>query len=150
MIELRFSSELKAPAADVWSRVSTMAGVNAELMPLVRMGYPERFEPLRLADAPTGQVLFHSVLYLFGVLPMDVHALRLDAVHENGFDERSSSWLQREWIHRRRVEPTVSGARVTDELRICPRLALATPLVRLLVRWIFLHRHRRLRKHFGA
>lgn len=127
-----------------------MRGVNAELMPLVRMGYPPAFEQRALGDAPTGQVLFRSVLYFFGVLPIDVHALVLDAVYDKGFDERSSSWLQREWVHRRRVEPMASGARVTDELQITPRLSWTAPLVRILVRMIFLHRHRRLQKRYGA
>ncbi|HUP91683.1 MAG TPA: hypothetical protein VM074_05495 [Solimonas sp.] len=149
-LRLSFESRLAAPAAQVWAQVSTMAGVNAELMPLLRMSYPAEYAGMTLSDAPIRQVIFHSWLLLLGVLPFDRHALQLERVYPMGFDERSSSWMQRVWIHRRRVEPDGDGCRVTDELEIEPRLPFAGVVVGPVVRAIFAHRHRRLRARFGA
>lgn len=128
-----------------------MAGVNAELGPWVRMSYPADRAALDGRAVPVGQVLFRSWLCLFGMLPFDRHALRLERLYPGlGFDERSSSWLQKVWLHRRRIEAVDGGARVTDELEIEPRLPFATPLVRRVVGVLFAHRHRQLRTRFGA
>ena len=67
-----------------------------------------------------------------------------------GFDERSSSWMQKVWVHRRRIEAVPGGCRLSDELEIAPRLRLQAPLVRWLVAALFRHRHRRLRARYGA
>jgi ligand-binding SRPBCC domain-containing protein len=150
---LFFESRLAAPADTVWAAVSTMDGVNDELMPLMRMSHPAdlaRFDDD--VDVRPGLVVFHSWLLLFGVLPIDRHALAFDRlIPGRGFDERSHSWLQREWIHRRRVEPIGPDAcRVRDELAFEPRVPSAAPLVKPVVRRLFTHRHRRLRARFGV
>lgn len=151
MIRLRFESRLRAPPAEVWSQVSTMAGVNAELGPWVRMSYPAGRAVLDAQPVPLGECLFQSWLCAFGVLPFDCHALVLERLYPGvGFDERSSSWLQKLWVHRRRVEAIEGGSRVTDELEVEPRLPVAAPMVRWIVGALFCHRHRRLRARFGA
>lgn len=151
MIRLRFESRLAAPAGGVWAQASTMAGVNAELGPWVRMSYPAGRAVLDAQAVPMGTVLFRSWLCVFGVLPFDRHALRLERLYPGvGFDERSSSWMQKVWVHRRRIEAIDGGTRVTDELEVEPRLPFATPLVRVVVGFLFAHRHRRLRARFGA
>lgn len=151
MIRLRFESRLAAPASDIWAVASTMAGVNAELGPWVRMSYPPERVALDGQDVPMREVLFQSWLCVFGLIPFDRHALRLERLYPGvGFDERSTSWMQKLWVHRRRIEAVEDGARVTDELEIEPRLPFATPLVRVIVGALFRHRHRRLRARFGA
>jgi ligand-binding SRPBCC domain-containing protein len=90
-------------------------------------------------------VLFQSVLLALRCIPFDVHALHLDHVTPGeGFDERSNSWMQKTWIHRRRVFASDHGCVVTDELLVEPRLTLMTPVVRVIVSFLFHHRHRRL------
>mgnify|MGYP001602215182 CR=1 FL=1 len=151
MYKLQFSSDLAAPAAKVWARVSTMDGVNAELHPLMHMTAPAAFMAAKLEDAPLNQTLFRSWLLLFCVLPVDRHALMFERFHAGtGFDERSTSWSQKLWMHRRRVLGTADGCRVTDELEFVPRLGLLGPLLKILVARIFMHRHHRLRALFGA
>lgn len=150
MIVLAFESRLGADAATVWAQVSTMQGVNAELMPLVRMTVPAAFAGMTLPEAPLGRPAFDSWLLAFGLVPFDRHRLQLERLHPMGFDERSSSWLQRVWVHRRRVIAEANGCRVTDELEIEPRIGLAAPMVRRVVRALFAHRHRRLRRSFGG
>jgi len=148
---LRFESLLATPAPDVWAEVSTMGGVNAELLPLMRMTHPAHVHRLEAADVEPGSVLFQSWLLAFGVLPIDRHALSLERVYPGeGFDERSSSWMQRVWIHRRRVIALDGGGcRVTDEVSFEPRLSLAAPVLRRIVGALFDHRHRRLQRRFG-
>ena len=152
-MRLRFASQLRAPAAEVWSAISTMAGVNAELMPLVRMTCPREAAARSLESAPLGEVAFHSYLLLFGVLPFDRHALTLlEILPGEGFIEDSTSLLQRRWRHERRIapSPTGGGCILTDELLFLPRVAALAPLVRPIVRSIFDHRHRRLHRRFGG
>jgi hypothetical protein len=139
VVTLRFESRLAASAAVVWVGVSTMRGVNAELMPLLRM------------TAPVDRVEFASWVLLGGFLPIDRHYLRLERVLPGaGFDERSTSWSQRVWIHRRRVSSSGAGACVADELEFEPGVKLLTPVLRAIVAAIFRHRHRRLRTLFAV
>lgn len=151
MITLSFESRLQAPPADVWRAVSTMDGVNHELMPMMRMTHPPDAVSLDSGRAKPGVVLFKSWLLLFGVLPIDRHSLVLDRLLAGeGFDEHSHSWLQRVWIHQRRVQPDGEGCRVTDQLAFEPRIRIAGAMVAPIVKALFEHRHRRLRARFGA
>lgn len=151
MIALRFESLLATDVDRLWQHASSMAGVNHELMPLVRMSYPADRVALPQGEAVPKEVLFQSWLLLFGVLPFDRHALRLlDVRPGRGFDEDSTSWLQSRWVHKRRLVAQPRGVLVTDELEVTPRLRFAAPLTAFIVRQIFLHRHRRLRRRFGT
>lgn len=151
MAPLRFESRLATPAADVWAEVSTMDGVNAELGPFIRMTHPAHAARLEGAHVEPGALLFQSWLLAFGLLPIDRHALSLERLYPGeGFDERSTSLMQREWIHRRRVLPAGSGCIVTDELQFEPRVSLAAPVLRAVIGALFRHRHRRLRRRFGT
>lgn len=152
---LEFSSELAAPQPEVWSHASSMAGVNYELGPWVRMSHPPRFASL--ADALgagepllPGRTVFHSWITFARLILMDRHAFGFERLLPGeGFDERSHSWSQKLWLHRRRVVAISGGTEVTDQLEFEPRLTLTAPLLRLIIAWLFRHRHRRLRRRFG-
>jgi ligand-binding SRPBCC domain-containing protein len=151
-IDLTFSSTLRAPRSEVWAVVSTMAGVNAELRPFVRMTYPHLSGQLSDAAIVPGQVLFRSWLLAGSVIPIDRHDLALERVIDGeGFDEESTSMLQRRWRHERRLTDTPEGGCVVrDRLVIVPRLSIARPMVARTVRFLFDRRHRVLRKRFGT
>jgi ligand-binding SRPBCC domain-containing protein len=146
VIALTFASVVAAPPDAVWRHATTMEGVNDELRPLVRMTAPQG----TIDDLPLGEPAFRSVLLAGGLIPFDVHFLCVDELEEGRFLERSRSLLQRRWEHERTVEAAPGGARVTDRLRIEPRLRLAVPLVRRMAAATFRHRHRRLARRFGA
>jgi hypothetical protein len=150
-IDLRFSTGLAASAGEVWAVVSTMDGVNAELRPLVRMTHPAHLQSLTDASLEPGEVALRSWLLAGGLLPFDRHALRLDRVLDGeGFDEESTSWMQRRWRHERRVSDHGDGTCiVTDHLIVVPRLGLMRPVVARVVVFLFTHRHRRLVERFG-
>ena len=150
MIEYQRTSELTAAAEVVWAHATSMAGVNAELRPWLRMTVPRGVD-LRPQAIDSHQLAFHSWLLLGGIVPFDRHALGFEAMapEQRWFHERSSSWLQREWVHRRSIEPTDGGCRLTDRIACTPRLRVAEPLTRWVVRAVFDHRHQRLRSLFG-
>ena len=144
-------STLSATRDEVWRSVSTMKGVNFELHPYVHMTSPPEHQSLPHALIP-GDVVFRSWLLMFGLVPFDRHSLALELVDEgHRFVENSSSWLQRRWQHERVLaDVPPAHCSVTDRLTIEPRLALAKPLVGVIVRKLFKHRHRRLAERFGA
>ena len=139
VIQVERTSELAADADRVWAHATSMAGVNAELQQWLRM------------TTPRGEFAFHSWLLLGGVLPFDRHALGFEAMEpaQRWFHERSSSWVQREWVHRRSIEALGSGCRLTDRVTCVPRVAMAEAVVGRIVAAVFEHRHRRLRAMFG-
>jgi hypothetical protein len=150
-IDLEFETRLAADAERVWEHATSMAGVNYELGPLVRMTAPRRAKELRIDDAPLGEVAFTSVLLAGSVLPIDLHRLAIAEVGPgHRFLERSSSLLQARWEHERWIETEAGrGCRLSDRLAIDPRLRPAAPLTAAIVRRLFERRHRRLRARFG-
>jgi hypothetical protein len=155
-IRIERTSHLAAPPGPVWAHATSMAGVNLELGPWVRMTHPGWATDLGSVRTDLlGRTAFHSWLLALGVLPFDRHALCLSEVDDRRlgggrFQETSTSWLQRQWDHERAVVPEGTGTRVTDHLVITPRMAAAGPLTRAVVGWVFSRRHARLRSRFGA
>ena len=147
--EVRHTSVLPVERDTLWAVVGTMDGVNAELMPLVRMTVPRGAEGLRFEEAPLGELVFNSWLMIGGVLPFDRHALSFAEIEPGShFVEVSSSWLQRIWRHERVLTDAPGGCRITDVVIFKPRLSLLGPLVRFMVAQVFAHRHRRLRARY--
>ena len=149
--EIVARSHLDAPPDAVWDRISTMAGVNDELAPLLRMTHPPGLDRLDPGVAELGKPAFRSWLLLLGVLPVDYDDLTIVRLEPGrGFLERSPLASQRHWEHERRIEPEEQGCTIVDRIAHEPRLPVAERLQSALVRQLFLHRHRRLRRYFGA
>lgn len=156
LARFEFSSELAAPATELWRHAGSMAGVNYELGPWVRMSYPSHFSSI--ADAFSsgqqlvpGQTVFHSWITLARLIPLDRHAFGFERILDGeGFDERSHSWMQASWVHRRRIAAIPGGCRVGDVLEFRPRLFFMAPLLRLIIGGLFRHRHRQLKRRFGC
>ena len=148
-VEMR--SRLDASRERVWERVITMEGITHELMPIMRMTAPADVDALRPEDIVPGQRLFRSWVLLFGLTSFDYDDITIERIEPgHGFHERSKMLSQRVWEHQRWLEPDGDGCLVTDRLRFEPRLGLPGRWVEPLIRAIFRHRHRRLRKHFGG
>ena len=151
MPEFTVSSTLPAPREAVWARVSTMAGVNHELGPWFRMTHPPGLDRLEGMEVPLGERLFRSWVLLFGVVPVDYDDLVLVRLEPGrGFLERSRLLSQRVWEHERTLADDGAGCVVTDRVRFEPRVRVGVGAQRALLRAIFRHRHRRLRRAFGA
>jgi ligand-binding SRPBCC domain-containing protein len=147
-----FESVLSSPAPEVWAVVSTMAGVNDELAPLLVMTSPKEAQLLEIGAAPTGVTLFRSWLLLFGVLPIDYDDLFLASVTPGvGFVETSTLASAKRWRHERTIDPLSDRAcRIVDRLTFEPRLPLLGGVLEAIVRQVFAHRHRRLQRRFGG
>ncbi len=162
-LTFEIASRLEAPADSVWAVVSTMAGVNDELGPWLRMTHPPAISSLD-AGLPLGQRLFRSYLLLFGIVPVEVDDLVLtEVVPGRGFREASTMLTMRYWGHERSLAPVDLGAPAAtgsaslseacvlrDRLTFEPRLRFFAALARPIVAWLFRHRHKRLRARFGG
>lgn len=145
------SSELQAGAEAVWARAIDPAGINYELGPLMRMTVPRGVEDFGLDDPEPGHI-GRSWVLLFGLVPFDYDDITVVRVESGrGFLERSTMLSQRLWEHERTLTPRGDGrCQVTDRVAWEPRLPLPGNLLRPLIRFVFNHRHRRLRRFFGA
>lgn len=133
-----------------WSAMS-MRAVNAELNPLVHMTAPAHWRRCPLPQWETGRTLFRSWILLFGVLPVDRHALQLtDIDPAGGFRERPQSWANKLWQHERRTEVVPGGCEVMDTVTVHSRMPGMAVLMLPIYRLVFSHRHRRLKAHWGS
>ena len=148
--EFEVSSLVAAQPEQIWERIITPEGINHELRPWMRMTLPRGVERIDLDSVELGVPLGRSWVLLLGVLPFeydDVTLVELEPGHR--FLERSPMLTQRVWQHERIVEPAEGGSRVTDRIRMEPRLGLPVrPLVPVF-RAMFRHRHRRLAAWFA-
>jgi ligand-binding SRPBCC domain-containing protein len=148
--EFEVSSLVAAPPEKVWERVITPQGINYELRPWMRMTRPRGFTRLDPESVELGVPIGRSWVLLFGVLPFeydDVTLIELEPGRR--FLERSPMLSQRSWQHERIVEPAEGGSRVTDRIRMEPKLGLLATPMRPVFRAVFRHRHRRLRAWFA-
>ncbi len=147
-MRLTMQLPLRADRSEVWAAVSTVAGINKEVRPLLRNtdpthGAPFDTEPWRVS-AP---VLWQLGL---GFIPVDRHRVEMVALPDGrGFRESSSSWWHRVWWHERTLLDDSGGCIVRDDVEIEPRLRMADPIMAWSVRWMFRRRHRHLRRQFG-
>ncbi|WP_232747403.1 hypothetical protein [Ornithinimicrobium sediminis] len=147
-----FRSELPAPAEHVWATVTTLAGVNAELRPLLRMTHPPGWDRLDPERIPLGQPLFRSRLLLLGVLPIDYDDITIvEFGPGHRFRERSRMLSAKVWEHERQVRPmSTDSCQVIDRVAYVPRWGPLGVALDFVVPRIFGHRHRQLRRMFGS
>jgi len=147
---ISFSSELGVNARELLSSLRIRT-VNAELGPWIRMTAPLQWAQLPIVQWPARTQLFKSWILLLGILPIDRHAFYLHSASiEQGFDERSSSIINRSWKHQRLVQPTAKGCTVTDIVSFECRLPLFTVLLKPVYRLVFKRRHDYLRRIYGV
>lgn len=150
--EIAVTSELEASVEAVWAQAIDPEGINYELRPLMRMTVPKGAEDFGLDDLEPGRI-GRSWIFLFGLIPFDYDDLCIVRVEPGrGFLERSSMLSMRLWEHERTLTPLAEGrCRVEDRLAWEPRLPLPGALLRPLIRFLFQHRHKRLRRlHYAS
>jgi ligand-binding SRPBCC domain-containing protein len=152
-MRLEFVTRSRLPAAPerVWEHVSTMEGVNYELAPLFRMTHPPGVDRIDESLGELGRPVFRSRVLLFGLIPVDyddITIVRLDP--GRGFLERSPLGTQRLWEHERVIQPDGAGCELVDRVAHDPRVPVAQRAQSALLRRVFHHRHRRLRRRFGG
>lgn len=145
---------ISAPADDVWQRVTTPAGINDELRPVLRMTTPPSMRGKTIADVEPTVPLGRSWLLLFGILPVDYDVITVAELDPGRrFLERSHLASMRRWEHERSIiadgDRCSVHDRITFELRGGARFpALERLLLRVVLR-LFAHRHVRIVRHFA-
>lgn len=147
--QFKITSRLAIPA-DVLLESLNLNSVNAELAPWVRMTAPPDYRDKPISSWPVKTSLFSSWVFLFGFLPIDRHHFYMESVGPEGFNEASSSWMNRSWKHRRTITSVGDQTEVTDELEYLSKLPFLTPLLGIIYRAIFQSRHRYLRRRYGT
>lgn len=149
------TSLLHAPPEAVWARVTTWEGVNDELRPLFRLTRPPGLRDVDL-DEVVGRPLGKAWLLLAGVVPVQYDDMTIAELEPGRrFLERSSMALLSPWIHERTVAADGDGTLLTDRLELGLRRPLGNVMelasvAGTVVSAVFAHRHRRLRRRFGA
>jgi len=145
------ATKLRGPADEVWSRVTTPAGINHELGPWMRMTIPRGWDGFSLADVQPGTKLGRSWVLLFGVIPIDYDDLGIDEIGDRFFRERSTMSSARSWQHERWVvadEQAPESCVLRDRIEFVSRhwiavLPGARRAHRAIIAALFRHRHRR-------
>ena len=151
--QLCFATRLAASPAEAWSWMVSVAGIQSELWPLMRMTMPRGRRDLGIDQVVLGEPLFTSWILLFGVIPIDRSRLTLVGLDVGrGFDERSPMVTTALWRHERWIEPDRGGGGCTlhDRLTFAPRIGAMAPILRWFVGLLFRHRHRVLARRLGT
>jgi ligand-binding SRPBCC domain-containing protein len=145
-------SVLHAAADEVWEFTTTAAGINAELMPIARMTVPRGLGEFDITNVTAPARLGRSWILLGGLIPFDYDDIFIESLEPGrAFYERSTMLTQRSWHHDRVVQPAgPDTCFVTDSVSFEPRLPIPPRFLTPVFRWVFRHRHRRLRKRFGG
>ncbi len=78
----KVQSTIHLNSSDVWNIISTMEQVNNELFPFARMTYPVNKNHFCNLIEASNEKLFTSWILLFGILPIDIHFLKLEKIEE--------------------------------------------------------------------
>jgi ligand-binding SRPBCC domain-containing protein len=148
------STLVEASAEAVWQRVTTPAGINDELTPVMRMTLPASMRGRSIADLAPGTHVGRSWLLLLRVIPFDYDDRFIAELEPGHFLERSTMASMRMWEHERTITPSDDGCVVTDRIGFEPRPVLALipglpGLLRATLLRFFHHRHRRIVRAFG-
>ncbi|MBG07926.1 MAG: hypothetical protein CME68_04160 [Halobacteriovoraceae bacterium] len=152
MIKLSFESQLNVDKNVLIEQAFSMPGVNFELSPWIKLTYPKGAgaDPLKENIKAPGRFLFKSWFLVLGLIPIDYYSFYFISLCQEGhFHESSSSLTYKKWYHIRDISSSEEGSFVKDDLEITPRLPVLSPLIRFLVRLVFLHRHNVLRKKYN-
>jgi hypothetical protein len=143
--------------AEVWARITSAAGINDELRPVLRMTMPRGMSGDCIDEVTPGEPMGKSWLLLGGVLPVDYDEMTMEVIEPpHRFREHSSMFLLEDWVHERTVRPVTDDVCVVeDDLRWVGRGPVGRrPVLRAFPRWIvralYTHRHRRIVAHFAA
>lgn len=147
---VRIQTELAVPVEPLWAHVTSFAGINDELRPLLRMTVPSRLRAGGSLELASPAKLGKSVLLVFGVLPVDYDDIAIVEIEPpHRFLERSRMLSAASWEHERTLTPTERGCLLVDRVEFQPRFAGTGAVLREVVPRLFRHRHARLLRRFG-
>ena len=150
MPSFEISSIIEGSMKDLSEDLLCMDGVNYELLPLAKMTVPSEWTKKPLNSWPLNTHIFTSTILLFGFLPVDLHKFKLKKASESGFSETSSSLVNKEWNHQRKISPVNGACEVRDLVEYIPKVKFLGAAMKPVYKVIFAHRHQRLRAKYKA
>ncbi len=90
VVVIERTSRLARPAAEVWARVTTPAGINHEVAPWLQMTVPRGWSGSSLADVVAGTRLGRSWILALGLVPVDYDDLHIECIGDGYFREVST------------------------------------------------------------
>jgi ligand-binding SRPBCC domain-containing protein len=148
------TSLVAAAPDEVWQRVTSAAGINYELMPIMRMSIPRSLKNKSIQDVPIGKKIGRSWFFLLGFLPIDFDDITI-AEYEPGrrFLEQSTMMSMSKWEHERTLTGRGGASEICDRVtfRLRPPTGWipgAHKVIGAFLSWLFGHRHRRLVRWF--
>lgn len=147
---LTIESSINSTKEILWMHITQMKNVNAELFPFAKMTYPKEISEIGSNEVPLQQVLFKSIILLFGFIPIDLHYLRLDKLdYGTAFYENSYSLQHHYWKHTRTISERKGKMFVKDELHFAPRVSFQGYVLLSVYKMIFKNRHKNLATAFN-
>ena len=148
MIEFECTSELRVGAERLRRDAFTMEGVNFELFPIIKMTSPNNYSDKSILEWPKNERIFTSVLLLGCFIPIDCHSFKFVNIEKDGFEECSSTLMNRGWNHKRTIVDAGKTSLVIDKVSYQSRAPLIGALMKPVYTYIFEHRHKRLRSKY--
>jgi len=150
-IEVRATSRLRCSRNELWTWISSVAGISEELRPYFRMTSPNGVRSLADLNVVLGAPFLRSRVFLFGFIPAGTWDFTLvDLEDKSGFVEQSPSTFMTSWRHERRIldDPSdPSTVLLSDHVTFVP--TAGRWLVGPFLQRVFEHRHRVLQRRFG-
>ncbi len=112
------------------------------------MTMPKDIKSLNDLSITPSQPIFHTRIFLFGILPIDYSDLTLLEIKINeGFAEESPMGSMKLWRHERKILPTAIGSKIIDHLTFQPKWG--NSIVAWFIRKLFEHRHNVLKRYLN-
>ena len=140
-IHFTFQTIVSAPMEEVWDWITSLKGIQKEMMPYFKMTAPRGINSINDLKIDLGEPLFRSRIYLFGFIPIGYDDITLIEYSKGkGFIEQSPMTSMELWRHQRNIEEVEEGTMITDQLTFKPQHA--SKLVGRFLKHVFRHRHK--------
>jgi len=150
IIKLQYISTINTNKKELWNSICTFQQLNDELLPVLKMTSPPKYNCIRFENFPIKSYVFVSAILLFRVIPIDRYYVRLmRVIPDSGFVEISKSIFTKKWIHIRKLEESSNCCTIIDKLEVVPRCIVFKPLIWLLIKSVFFTRHENLKSRFA-
>jgi len=136
---------------NLWKSIWSFDHINKEIAPLFRMTSPSiDLDTIDPKSIPLNQQLFKSYIFLFKIIPIDIHSFMLKSIIEfEFFEETSSSLMMKHWNHTRALKARGPQTLLIDKIEYQHRLGFMGQICFPIYKFVFAHRHKKLRSFYN-
>jgi len=149
--KIKIQSLLKIKKEKLWKDIWNFENINKELAPFARMTPPNiSLDEIDVNSIPLNQKLFESYVFLFWIIPVDIHHFKIKSITEFvSFEETSTTLLLKQWNHTRKLESRNEQTLLTDIITFQHKISFLGKLTLPVYKKIFQHRHKHLRTKYN-